>query len=81
MLLDVVRVEAQPDFKLFLEFENHEKRIFDVSPYLEKGVFRQLKNPDLFSRVHVGGGTVTWPGEIDIAPETLYEESVPLSHL
>lgn len=79
MLLDVVRVEAQPDFKLCLEFENHERRIFDVSPYLEKGVFRQLKNPDLFYCARIGGGTVTWPGEIDIAPETLYEESVPLN--
>jgi hypothetical protein len=78
MLLDVVCVEAQPDYKLYLEFENHERRVFDVSPYLEKGVFCQLKNIDLFSRVHIGGGTVMWPGEIDIAPETLYEESSPL---
>jgi len=39
MLLDVVRVEAQPDFKLFLEFENHERRIFDVSPIWRRGFF------------------------------------------
>ena len=78
MLLDVVCVKAQPDYKLYLEFENHERRVFDVSPYLEKGVFSQLKNLDLFSRVHIGGGTVMWPGEIDIAPETLYEDSAPL---
>lgn len=78
MLLDVVRVETQPDYKLCLEFENHERRVFDVSPYLVKGVFRQLKNPDIFCRAHIGGGTVMWPGEIDIAPETLYNDSVPL---
>ena len=79
MLLDVVRVEPQPEYRLHLEFENHERRVFDVSPYLEMGVFRQLKNPDIFRRAHVDGGTVTWPGEIDIAPETLYEDSIPLS--
>lgn len=56
MLLDVVRVETQPDYKLCLEFENHERRVFDVSPYLVKGVFRQLKNPDIFCRAHIGGG-------------------------
>lgn len=79
MLLDVVRVEAQPDYKLYLEFENNERRVFDVSPYLEKGVFRQLKNHELFYRAHIGGGTVVWPGDIDIAPETLYDCSIPIA--
>ena len=78
MLLDVVRVEPQSDYRIHLEFENHERRIFDVSPYLERGVFRQLKDPSIFSRAFIDGGTVAWPGEIDIAPETLYDDSVPL---
>lgn len=78
MLLDVVHVEPLSEYKLFLEFENMEKRIFDVSPYLEMGVFRQLKDMGIFSRAYVDGGTVMWPGEIDIAPETLYDRSIPL---
>ena len=34
VLLDVVKVEAQPDYKLILEFENGEKRVFDMAPYM-----------------------------------------------
>ena len=81
MLLDVVRVEPQPGYRLHLEFENLEKRIFDVSPYLEKGVFSQLKDPSIFCRAYIEGGTVAWPGEIDIAPETLYDDSVPCTSM
>lgn len=36
VLLDVVKVEPGPNYKLYLEFENGEKRIFDMSPYMEK---------------------------------------------
>ncbi len=75
MLLDVISVQPQSEHRLLLEFENHERRIFDVAPYLEIGVFHQLKDKRLFNAVHIEGGTIAWPGEIDIAPETLYWES------
>jgi hypothetical protein len=76
-LLDVVRVDPQPDYKLFLEFENGEKRVFDMTPLMDKKPFVQLKGSPLFSRARVDYGTVVWPGEIDIAPETLYDRSTP----
>lgn len=77
MLLDVIDVKPGLDYTLWLEFENNEKRVFDVAPYLEIGVFKHLKDRVLFSRARIEGGTVAWPGEIDIAPETLYECSIP----
>ena len=76
-LLDVVKVEATPDHLLHLEVENGEKRIFDMSPYLDKKPFVQLKDSPLFAKAYVDYGTVVWPGEIDIAPETLYDRSRP----
>lgn len=79
MLLDVIDVKPGLDYTLWLEFENNEKRVFDVAPYLEIGVFKRLKDRVLFSRARIEGGTVAWPGEIDIAPETLYECSIPAS--
>jgi len=78
MLLDVVSVQTRPDFQLDLEFENGERRRFDMSPYLHYPVFRRLENPGFFSLARVEYGTVVWPGNIDIAPETLYELSVPV---
>ena len=76
-LLDVVKVEARPNYSLLLEFENHEKRLFDMAPYLDKRPFTPLKSLALFTQAKVDYGTVVWPGNIDIAPETLYDRSIP----
>ncbi len=77
-LLDVVRVEAKPDYTLFLEFENGEIRVFDMAPLMDKMPFAQLKISSLFTKASVEYGTVVWPGNIDIAPETLYDRSLPV---
>lgn len=71
-LLDVVSVEANSDYTLVLVFENGEKRLFDMKPLMDKKPFILLKESRLFSKAFVEYGTVVWPGEIDIAPETLY---------
>lgn len=78
MLLDVVSVRPLPDYRLELVFENGERRRFEMAPYLHLPVFRRLENSAFFSLAHVDYGTVCWPGEIDIAPETLYDCSVPI---
>jgi hypothetical protein len=78
VLLDVVKVETKPDYRLLLEFENGEKRMFDMSPYMDKKPFVQLKGTPLFAKASVDYGTVVWPGNIDIAPETLYDRSQPV---
>lgn len=78
-LLDVVKVQAQPDYKLVLEFENGERRLFDMAPIMDKKPFGRLKQSNTFLAARVDYGTVVWPGNIDIAPETLYDRSVPLA--
>jgi len=76
MLPNVIAVQALPDHHLLLTFENGEHKHFDMSPYLHYPVFQPLQNPGFFSLAKVNYGTVTWPGEIDIAPERLYLEGV-----
>lgn len=73
----VLSVAALPGYRLELEFSNRERRLFDMRPYLQYPVFRPLENLGFFALARVDYGTVVWPGEIDIAPETLYELSVP----
>ena len=75
----VIRVVPKENYCLELVFSTGEVRLFDVSPYLEMGVFRQLKDNYLFSIAYVAFNTVCWPGEIDIAPETLYCLSTPVA--
>jgi len=71
----VKSVKPQEDYCLLLTFENGEKRVFDLKPYLEKPVFRQLKNTALFKTARVVSGSVEWQGEVDLSYDTLYFES------
>ncbi|MEN3336291.1 MAG: hypothetical protein V7641_5656 [Blastocatellia bacterium] len=71
----VVDVRANDDFSLDLKFDDGSVRRFDVTPYLEYGIFKELKDKNYFERVKVAFGTVQWPNEQDISPETLYLES------
>ena len=74
-MITVKSVLAQPDYQLLLIFSNGEQRQFDMRPYLHYPVFQRLENQGFFSLAQVNYGTVVWPGEIDIAPETLYDKS------
>ena len=74
----VRQVSVREDFHLELTFNTGETRLFDARPYLSKGAFTRLQNPTLFRQAYVAFDTVCWPGELDIAPETLYDRSVAL---
>jgi hypothetical protein len=76
MYASVTSVKAIGDYKLLLEFENREKRIFDVSPYLNTGKFAELRDPSLFNSVTVKFDSIEWPNHLDIDPEFLYEKSL-----
>jgi len=74
-LLDVINVKPRKNNTLLLVFENKKKRLFDMTPYLDKKPFIKLKVSELFMKATVAYGTVVWPGNIDIAPETLWNYS------
>ncbi|MBQ9631198.1 MAG: DUF2442 domain-containing protein [Treponema sp.] len=74
----VKEVKTQEDYKLLLTFENGEKKIFDCSNLLKYKINKPLTNKSFFSSAYVKHGTVVWNEKIDIAPEQLYDESVPV---
>ena len=75
----VIRVSPKDDFCLELWFDDGTHRLFDARPYLDRGVFTRLQDLAKFRQAFVAFDTVCWPGDIDIAPETLYDRSVPLT--
>ena len=72
-------VRPLDNYRLEIEFENGEQRVFDVKPYLDRGIFVRLKNRALFRAVRVVAGSVEWPGGLDLCYETLYAASEPVS--
>ena len=72
----VKAVAPLADYKLLLEFTNGEQGIYDCSNHLDFGFFRELKDKNYFQQVKVLDGTVVWPHEQDICPDTLYIDSV-----
>jgi hypothetical protein len=74
----VQQVHPLDDYQLEVVFENGERRIFDVKPYLQRGVFVRLQNRAVFQAGRVVAGSVEWPGELDLSYDTLYLESRPI---
>ena len=71
-------VKPQPDYTLKLTFTNGEVRVFDVKPYLATGIFRELRDRNMFNSVRPMLGSIQWKNEADLCPDTLYERSLPL---
>ena len=75
----VIAVTANNDYSLNLTFSDGAIKLFDVKPYLDYEVCRELKDLNYFKQVRVDFGTVVWPHDQDISPETLYIEGVPIA--
>jgi len=72
----VKHVETASDYRLILEFDNGEKKVFDVAPLLTIGRFQTLTAIEVFEKVHVSFDTVEWENGLDLDPEYLYEQSL-----
>ena len=72
------KVKTLPGFKLLVLFDNGERRVFDLSSYLDQGVFRALRDPVVFNSAHISFDSVAWANGADLCPEVLYRESVPV---
>ena len=72
---EIIDVQPLDDYKLLLTFSDKVKKIKDMKPYLDKGVFAKLKDKSYFNSVKIAYGTISWNGEIDICADTLYQTS------
>ncbi|HEY2934394.1 MAG TPA: DUF2442 domain-containing protein [Acidobacteriota bacterium] len=73
----VSAVRTLPGFRLAVRFMDGTAGEVDLSRRIaseSSGVFAKLRNPELFAQVFLDYGAVTWPGEIDLAPDAMYDE-------
>lgn len=73
---DVINVKPDQDYTLHLWFANGEEGILDMKPYLDKGIFRDLRDEKMFQTVRPFVGTIQWANEADLCPDTVYLDSV-----
>ena len=78
MYYSITKVTPLNNYLLRLKFKNGEEKVFDMKPYLETGIFKELKDETVFKTVKVSFDTIEWANEADIDPETLYHESIAL---
>ena len=73
----VVEVMPLEGFRLSVRFVDDTAGEVDLSGLIHSpraGVFAALADPALFARVFLQYGAVTWPGELDLAPDAMYAE-------
>ncbi len=73
----VIQVHILPDYRLFVKFVDGTAGEVDLSRLVlgdEAGIFAALRDPALFAEAYVEYGAVMWPGEIDLAPDAMYDE-------
>ena len=72
----VISVKPLKNYMLQIEFDSNEVRFFDVKPYLDFGIFTELKNEAYFKNVRTSLDSIAWKNGQDFSPETLYLKSV-----
>ncbi|MDR1361070.1 MAG: DUF2442 domain-containing protein [Rickettsiales bacterium] len=77
-MIHIISVFPLPDYKLLVEFDTKEKKSFDMTGYIKNGVFRQLADVEKFNQVRISLGTVAWGDMLDIAPEKIYSDGIPV---
>lgn len=68
-------VSATDDYKIIIEFDSGERKIFDVTPYITGEWYKELTDMNYFKSVFANGFTVEWPHGQDLCPDEIYYNS------
>ena len=71
-LPQVVGARFISGFIVSTRFDDGTEKHIDVSQWFKGPIFEPLKDPKLFKKFFIEGGTLAWPNGVDIAPEALY---------
>lgn len=74
----VTSVRPLDNYRIELSFTNQERRVFDVKPYLSIGIFKELRDNAMFNGIRAFNGSIVWPNDLDLDPDTLYLDSQPI---
>lgn len=72
----ILEVNPMPDYRLWVKFNDGTQGTVAMANLVHStaaGVFSVLRDEKLFSQVTLSYGAVTWPGDLDLAPDAMYE--------
>ena len=73
----VIDIQPLPGHRLHVRFIDGTEGDVDLSRMVfsdKAGVFVALRDPARFAEARVTDGVVTWPGDLDLAPDAMYDE-------
>ncbi len=73
MYWDVTEARTVGPHEFEVTFADGLKGRVKMLPAHMYGVFQKLRDPDVFSRLSTEGGFVSWPGDVDLAPDAMHE--------
>jgi hypothetical protein len=73
----VREVISHEDFSLMVVLDTGERRLLDMKPYLDFGVFKKIRDYEKFKKVRVAFDTIEWDEGVDLDPEFIYAKSKP----
>lgn len=76
----IKKIHIIQNYRLRIEFVNNVKNIFDLKPYLDKGIFQELKDLNYLSKIKNRGYFIEWPNEQDLSSDTLYYHGIPVNN-
>lgn len=74
MYWDVVEVKPEPEYRLFVRFKDGLAGRVQLPREKLTGALAPLLDAQFFEQVLIDNGAVSWPGEIDLAPDAMYSE-------
>ncbi len=73
-MIKVISIEPKENKMIFVRMSNGKEGYFDVSPYLDKGIFTELKNDGYFKQARILFGGIVWPNAQDFSADTVEVE-------
>jgi len=69
---DITAIENKDEHAVWVRFQDGLEGLVQFLPSAFRGVFTQLREPDVFRLAYIKDGVLTWPGELDLAPDAMH---------
>lgn len=74
--MKATNVKAIGAYKINVSFNDGVSGIVDLAYLIQKGIYKELKDPSLFANVYTTGEAIAWSDELEIDALNIYAKIV-----